>query len=155
MIERFEGVTGKRLLAEALADQRIVHGNVDIANELLDVAQLRELETGDVLITRPSLHTTQGDIPAAWASITQIYVSRSRHRHPPEPLRQRRLLGFHRTLNHHPEFGIRLPHRQILHLCNGLFDLIRRRREQVSPAYQRFHIHAIQPRIEYGHRQIA
>lgn len=35
MKERFEGDTGRRLLANELADQVIVHGNHDIADELL------------------------------------------------------------------------------------------------------------------------
>lgn len=52
MIERFEGEDGKRLLAEALADQGIVNGDKKVAAGLLEVAQLRELETSDVLITQ-------------------------------------------------------------------------------------------------------
>jgi len=50
MIERFQGDTGKRLLAEALADQRIVNGSAEIAGALLAVVQLRELAPGEVLI---------------------------------------------------------------------------------------------------------
>ena len=52
MIERFEGEDGKRLLAEALADQRIVNGDKTVAARLLEVSQLRELKTGDILITQ-------------------------------------------------------------------------------------------------------
>lgn len=52
MIERFEGDNGKRLLAEALADQRIVNGDLETAAKLLEVTQLRELDAADVLITQ-------------------------------------------------------------------------------------------------------
>ena len=52
MIERFEGESGKRLLAEALADQGIVNGNRKIAADLHEVALLRELDSGDGLITQ-------------------------------------------------------------------------------------------------------
>lgn len=50
MIERFQGDTGKRLLAEALAVQRIVNGSAEIASALLAVVQLRELAPNEVLI---------------------------------------------------------------------------------------------------------
>lgn len=52
MIERFQGESGRRLLAEALADQRIVNGGEDVAKALLDVVQLRELSSDEVLITQ-------------------------------------------------------------------------------------------------------
>ncbi|MCB9924880.1 MAG: nucleotide-binding protein [Planctomycetaceae bacterium] len=52
MIERFEGEDGKRLLAEALTDQRIVNGDKTVVARLLEVSQLRELKTGDILITQ-------------------------------------------------------------------------------------------------------
>jgi CRP/FNR family cyclic AMP-dependent transcriptional regulator len=52
MKERFEGDAGRRLLAVALADQGIVHGERAIADELLKVAELRELNAGDVLISQ-------------------------------------------------------------------------------------------------------
>lgn len=52
MKERFEGVAGQRLLAKELADQMIVHGNPAIANELLQVSELKELQPGDVLISQ-------------------------------------------------------------------------------------------------------
>lgn len=50
MIERFEGIVGRRLLASALADQNISHGSKYIAEELLQVAELQEHSGGDVLI---------------------------------------------------------------------------------------------------------
>lgn len=50
MIERFQGETGKRLLAGALADQRIVNGSAEIVGALLAAVQLRELVPGEVLI---------------------------------------------------------------------------------------------------------
>jgi len=52
MKERFEGVSGRRLLANELAEQVIVHGNHDIAAELLRVSELRELRAGDLLISQ-------------------------------------------------------------------------------------------------------
>jgi len=52
MKERFEGDAGWRLLANELADQVIVHGNHDIAGELLRVCELRELQAGDVLMAQ-------------------------------------------------------------------------------------------------------
>src|SRR4051794_31910620 len=54
MRERFEGDAGRRLLANELADQVIVHGNHDIATELLRVSELRELQTGDILLAQGS-----------------------------------------------------------------------------------------------------
>lgn len=52
MKERFEGEAGRRLLAKELADQMIVHGNNAIADELLQVSELKELQPGDVLISQ-------------------------------------------------------------------------------------------------------
>lgn len=52
MKERFEGDAGRRLLANELADQVIVHGNHDIAAELLRVSELHELPAGEVLISQ-------------------------------------------------------------------------------------------------------
>ena len=52
MIKRFEGENGKRLLADVLADQGIVNGDRNVATEILNVAQLRELNSGEVLITQ-------------------------------------------------------------------------------------------------------
>lgn len=54
MKERFEGDTGRRLLANELADQVIVHGNHDIADELLRASELQKLQAGDVLISQDS-----------------------------------------------------------------------------------------------------
>lgn len=50
MIERFDGEDGKRLLAKELADQGIVHGDRAVTAGLVEVAQLRELESGEALI---------------------------------------------------------------------------------------------------------
>lgn len=50
MIERFEGENGIRILAEAMADQGIVHGDASIADELTAVSHLQELDRNDVLI---------------------------------------------------------------------------------------------------------
>lgn len=52
MIERFEGDRGRHLLAEALVDQGIVNGSVELATKLLEVAQLREIDSGNILITQ-------------------------------------------------------------------------------------------------------
>lgn len=52
MKKRFEGDAGRRLLASALADQGIVHGDRAIADELLQVSVLQEFNAGDVLISQ-------------------------------------------------------------------------------------------------------
>ena len=52
MRERYEGDAGRRLLANELADQVIVHGNHELAGELLQASELRELQAGDVLISQ-------------------------------------------------------------------------------------------------------
>ncbi|MCO8125130.1 nucleotide-binding protein [Stieleria sp. TO1_6] len=52
MIERFQGEDGRRLLTEVLCDLGIVNGNETVAAKLTEVAQLHELESGDVLITQ-------------------------------------------------------------------------------------------------------
>ena len=59
MIERFEGADGRRLLAEVIADQGIVNGDKAVAAQLVDVAELRELQSGDGLITQDA---TDNDI---------------------------------------------------------------------------------------------
>ena len=50
MIERFEGDEGKRRLIGELRNQTIVLGSDELALALADVAQLKELNEGDVLI---------------------------------------------------------------------------------------------------------
>jgi CRP/FNR family transcriptional regulator, cyclic AMP receptor protein len=50
MIERFEGVSGRRLRADALAAQKMVCGNRALAEELADRVQLRALKAGEALI---------------------------------------------------------------------------------------------------------
>lgn len=51
MIERFKGDAGKRLLVDALAQQKIVRGNRALAEALADLVTLRHLDPGDTLIT--------------------------------------------------------------------------------------------------------
>lgn len=50
MIERFEGEDGKRALIEELRSQAIVLGNDQLSSALAEVAELKELKEGDVLI---------------------------------------------------------------------------------------------------------
>jgi CRP/FNR family transcriptional regulator, cyclic AMP receptor protein len=50
MIERFDGVSGRRLRVEALAAQKMVSGNRALAAELADRVQLRALRVGEALI---------------------------------------------------------------------------------------------------------
>ena len=50
MIERFTGVSGDRLLLDALRLQTIVNGNGTIAQELLEVAELNEVYDQDTVI---------------------------------------------------------------------------------------------------------
>lgn len=50
MIERFEGVEGKRLLHEALAAQRMLFNTPTCLDEVMDRGQLVEFERGSVLI---------------------------------------------------------------------------------------------------------
>lgn len=52
MKERFEGDAGRHLLADALADQVIVHGDHAVAEEFLRVSELKELQAGDILISQ-------------------------------------------------------------------------------------------------------
>ncbi|WP_208852634.1 TIR domain-containing protein [Roseomonas mucosa] len=49
-MERFEGEGGRRLIIEALNQQRIVQGNIALASELADRATIRQIEIGQVLI---------------------------------------------------------------------------------------------------------
>ena len=50
MIERFEGVEGRRLFINELLTQTIVLNDSDMASALADASELRELAAGDVLI---------------------------------------------------------------------------------------------------------
>uniref|UniRef100_A0ACD6BAZ5 PycTIR n=1 Tax=Pseudovibrio sp. W64 TaxID=1735583 RepID=A0ACD6BAZ5_9HYPH len=50
MIERFEGETGMRLLVEALQMNKMVRGNVKIAQELAKKIVLEKVSAGDELI---------------------------------------------------------------------------------------------------------
>lgn len=50
MIHRFEGDAGKRLRIEAMANQKLVGGNRELAEALADDAELKEVRPGDVLI---------------------------------------------------------------------------------------------------------
>lgn len=50
MIERFEGVEGRRRRVQALRTQKIVAGNTELADELADIIELKQLNIGDTLI---------------------------------------------------------------------------------------------------------
>ena len=50
MKERFEGKEGKRLLIEALRGQTVAEGRQDIAEQLADLAQLKEFAAGDEIM---------------------------------------------------------------------------------------------------------
>ena len=50
MLSRFEGENGRRLRIEAVAGQRIVAGNAELAGELADRTELKAVRRGEVLI---------------------------------------------------------------------------------------------------------
>lgn len=50
MIERFEGAEGRRRRIQALRAQKIVAGNADLAEELADLIEIRQLSPGETLI---------------------------------------------------------------------------------------------------------
>ncbi|MCP1516924.1 putative nucleotide-binding protein [Pseudomonas migulae] len=50
MIERFEGIEGRRRRIQALRTQKIVAGNIQLADELSDLIELRQLNIGETLI---------------------------------------------------------------------------------------------------------
>jgi CRP/FNR family transcriptional regulator, cyclic AMP receptor protein len=50
MLQRFEGKRGRRLRVDTLCAQKIVGGNVELAEELADRTTLRALDKGDTLI---------------------------------------------------------------------------------------------------------
>lgn len=50
MKERFEGQDGRRLLVQALLEQRVVQGNAPLASDLADSVELLEVDKEDVLI---------------------------------------------------------------------------------------------------------
>ncbi len=50
MIERFSGPTGKRLLADAISQQAVVHGNHALATQIADIAELIPYDSGACLI---------------------------------------------------------------------------------------------------------
>jgi CRP-like cAMP-binding protein len=52
MIERFQGVEGKRRLRDALLNQVLVKGEPSIADHLIEVATLSEVPTEEVLISQ-------------------------------------------------------------------------------------------------------
>ncbi len=54
MLRRFEGETGRRLRIEALASQKIVAGNRDLAEALADRVELRSVKPGEVIIEQGS-----------------------------------------------------------------------------------------------------
>ncbi len=50
MKKRFEGVAGRRLLIEALKTQKVVAGNVALAEVLADLVEVMEVRTGETII---------------------------------------------------------------------------------------------------------
>lgn len=54
MIERFEGVEGRRRCIQALRAQKIVAGNTKLADELADLVELKQLNVGETLIDQGS-----------------------------------------------------------------------------------------------------
>lgn len=50
MIERFEGVGGRRRLVESLRSQRIIQGDFEAASELAELVSLSEFPSGETLI---------------------------------------------------------------------------------------------------------
>lgn len=52
MNNRFAGDTGRRLRIEAFKDQKLVGGNVELAENLADICELIEVPTGTTIITQ-------------------------------------------------------------------------------------------------------
>jgi CRP/FNR family cyclic AMP-dependent transcriptional regulator len=50
MKERFAGNTGQHLLLEALKEQKLIAGNIDLANEIVSVGGLLDVATGEAII---------------------------------------------------------------------------------------------------------
>jgi CRP/FNR family cyclic AMP-dependent transcriptional regulator len=72
MLHRFEGDAGRRLRVDALAVQKMVAGNRELAEHLADIVQLRLLRAGETLIEQDG---TDNDMFMVLAGLVQIVVN--------------------------------------------------------------------------------
>jgi len=56
MINRFQDVDGTRRLVSALRDQRIIHGNKELATKIAALVNLKMMEPGDTLIAQDGVN---------------------------------------------------------------------------------------------------
>jgi CRP-like cAMP-binding protein len=72
MLNRFEGDAGRRLRIDSLAAQKMVAGNRELAEQLADIVQLRQLRAGESLIEQGG---TDNDVFMVLAGAVQIVVN--------------------------------------------------------------------------------
>ncbi|MDD5272516.1 MAG: nucleotide-binding protein [Methylovulum sp.] len=72
MIRRFEGDAGKRLLIQTLLNQKIIAGNLDLANALADVLKLQAVKSGDLIIEQ---NASDNDIFLILAGAFEVIVN--------------------------------------------------------------------------------
>lgn len=72
MLNRFEGDSGRRLRVDSLAAQKMVAGNRELADQLADIVQLRQLRAGEVLIEQGG---TDNDVFMILAGAVQVVVN--------------------------------------------------------------------------------
>lgn len=72
MLHRFEGDAGRRLRIDSLAAQKMVAGNRELAEQLADIVQLRQLRAGESLIEQGG---TDNDVFMVLAGAVQIVVN--------------------------------------------------------------------------------
>lgn len=72
MLHRFEGNAGRRLRVESLVSQKMVGGNRELAEQLADIVQLRQLRVGEALIEQ---NGTDNDLFMVLAGAVQVVVN--------------------------------------------------------------------------------
>lgn len=72
MLHRFEGDAGRRLRIDSLTAQKMVAGNRELAEQLADIVQLRQLRAGESLIEQDG---TDNDVFMILAGAVQIVVN--------------------------------------------------------------------------------
>lgn len=77
MLQRFEGHAGKRLRIESLLSQKMVAGNRQLAEQMEERVQLRQLQPGDVLIEQ---NASDNDVHLILAGSVDIVVNGRRMR---------------------------------------------------------------------------
>ena len=81
MIERFQGKAGKRHRIEAFRDQKLVAGDLALATELADMAELMPVAAGQAIIEQDGRDNDLYFIIAGWFDIT-VHATRVRQRGP-------------------------------------------------------------------------